>query len=112
MMTSRRGWRGGLRHGIDRPRSPTPNRVERKRARQRRLPFLERLEDILLLSTVNETEPNNVLALATPYQFTQDPAASGFFTSLGLGAINPGGDVDYWSFPALKGDHVTISGDG
>ena len=66
----------------------------------------------MLLATVTETEPNNVLALANSYALTQDPSGSSFYTSLGVGSITPSGDVDYWSFPALKGDRVTISGDG
>jgi len=91
---------------------PKRRGTQRKRASRLWFPIVERLENMLLLSTVVESEPNDVLALANAYQLTQDPSGSGFYTSLGVGAITPGGDVDYWSFPALKGDHVTISGDG
>src|SRR5206468_4069130 len=41
---------------------------------------------------------------------TQGPA--GFYTSLGTGAIGTTSDVDYWRFSALKGDRVSIAGDG
>ena len=40
---------------------------------------------------------------ATPLPLFEDPAGSGFFTSsIAVGAIDPGGDSDYWSFNAQQ----------
>src|SRR5262245_34714917 len=73
-------------------------------------PIVELLEDRVVLSTVAEAEPNDALALATAFSVTQGP--TGFFTSLGTGAIGTTSDVDYWRFDAVKGDRVSIAGDG
>lgn len=71
---------------------------------------LEPLEPRLLLATVNEIESNNSLALGTALGLTESPA--GFQTGLGLGAISPGSDLDYWWFNAQFGDRVSVAGDG
>ena len=88
---------------------------QRFRGRQAALamvPKVERLEQLLMMSTVAEVEPNDTLALATAFKLTEDPAGSKFYTSLGTGAIGTTTDVDYWGFSAHAGDAVTISGDG
>ena len=81
-----------------------------RRERHRRSVLLETLEPRLLLAMTHEIESNDSLALATGLALTQDP--SGFFSGLGLGAISPGSDVDYWWFRAQVGDRVTVAGDG
>src|SRR5262249_5034086 len=58
---------------------------------------------------VTEVEPNNEIASATPLPLAEDPAGSGFFTSsTAVGAIDPSGESDYWSFPAQQGDRLVI----
>ncbi len=59
---------------------------------------------------VNEIEPNNELAAATPLQLYEDPVGSGLWTSgVAVGTISPQGDGDYWSFPARQGDQLVIN---
>ena len=77
-----------------------------------RVAGVERLEQLLLLSTVAEIEPNDTLPLATPFTLTQDPAGSNFYTGLGLGSIGTTSDVDYWAFSGHAGENVTVSADG
>ncbi len=67
---------------------------------------------------VFEGRSNNSLGSATPLPLTEDPAGSGFLTTVhGLGSIDPAtpynywSDVDYWSFEALAGDVVSVSVD-
>jgi hypothetical protein len=84
-------------------------KARRRRNSLHRLLF-EPLEPRLLLAVTNEIEPNNTLAQATGLVLTQDPSA--FFSGLGLGAISPGSDVDYWRFNAQAGDRVTVAGSG
>src|SRR5438445_645017 len=90
---------------------PRQQLQQRRRSRsRRRKPTLELLEARITPSTVLEVEPNDALALATPFSLTQGP--TGFLTTLGLGSIGTTSDVDYWRFDALKGDHVSVAGDG
>ena len=56
-----------------------------------------------------ENRSNNSIPAATPLPLFEDPAGSGFLTSsIAVGAIDPGGDSDYWSFPAQQGDQLII----
>lgn len=58
---------------------------------------------------MNEVEPNNELASGTALPLVEDPAGSGLFTSsIALGAIDPSGEADYWSFQAQAGDKLII----
>jgi hypothetical protein len=95
-------------------RAARRRRRESEIARQRRRSLhrllFEPLEPRLLLSVTNEIEPNDTLELATRLELTQDPAS--FFSGLGLGAVSPGSDVDYWWFNAQAGDRVTVAGSG
>ncbi|MBY0460751.1 MAG: pre-peptidase C-terminal domain-containing protein, partial [Gemmataceae bacterium] len=76
----------------------------------RHLLAFELLEDRLVPSFTPEVEPNNLLAQSTALAPTESP--NGFFTAIGTGALNPGTDVDYWSFTAQTGDRVSVGGFG
>ena len=102
----------GLRGRLEGSRWSRRPARRRRRPGSARRPELERLEALLLLSTVGEQEPNNALALATAMSLTQDPAGSQFYTGLGTGSIGTTSDVDYWSFTAKAGDRVSVAGDG
>jgi len=59
--------------------------------------------------SVLESRSNNSIAAATPLPMSEDPAGSGFWTSaIALGAIDPVGESDYWSFEAQKNDQLII----
>src|SRR5262249_5179283 len=101
-----------VRHWLkNKAKAPRVRRRWPSGRRQRPLSF-EQLEERVLLSATNEVEPNNALALATALNLVEDPAGSGFFTRLGVGALSPANDVDYWRFNAQAGDRVTVAGDG
>jgi hypothetical protein len=51
-------------------------------------------------TVTNEVEPNNTPATATGIPFLERPCG------VGAGSINPGGDLDYWSFQAPAGSKV------
>ena len=51
-------------------------------------------------AATNEVEPNNTPGTATPLAFVSQPCA------VGAGAINPGGDLDYWAISAPAGSKV------
>jgi hypothetical protein len=51
-------------------------------------------------SVTNEVEPNNTPATSTGIPFLEQPCG------VGQGSINPGGDLDYWSFQAPAGSKV------
>src|SRR5262249_12871808 len=72
--------------------------------------IVEPLEKRVLLSAVPEVEPNDALSVATALTTTFGP--TGFFTSLGTGSLSTTSDVDYWRFDGLKGDRVSVAGDG
>ena len=56
-----------------------------------------------------ENRSNDSIPTATPLPLLEDPAGSGLFTSsMALGAIDPAGESDYWSFPAQQGDRLII----
>jgi hypothetical protein len=54
-------------------------------------------------ATGNETEPNNTSGTATALTFTP--------TAIATGAINPGGDIDFYTFTAPAGAKVWIEAD-
>jgi hypothetical protein len=107
--------RQGLLHWLRRNKQE-PREKGAKRLRfskfWRRIPWLERLEERIVPATVNEVEPNDVLALATAMSLTQDPGTSHFYTGLGLGSLGTTSDADYWSFTAQTGDRISVAGDG
>ncbi len=84
-------------------------RTASRRQRGTRL-TLETLEDRIVPATVVEQEPNDALALATAYSLTHGP--SGFYTSLGTGAIGTTSDTDYWRFEAKAVESGTVDGVG
>ena len=57
---------------------------------------------------VYEGRSNDSIATATALALTEDPGGSGYFSARGLGAIDPAGEDDYWSFEAQAGDRVAI----
>jgi hypothetical protein len=64
---------------------------------------------VIPAGTVLENRSNDSIPAATPLPMTEDPVGSGFFTSsIAIGALDPGGEVDYWSFPAQAGDKLII----
>jgi hypothetical protein len=59
---------------------------------------------------VLEDRDNNSPPSATPLLMSEDPVGSGFWTSqIGMGAIDPAGESDYWSFEAQEGDLLVIN---
>ena len=58
---------------------------------------------------VLESRSNDSIPAATPLPLFEDPAGGGFLTSsVALGAIDPAGDSDYWSFDAKAGDRLAF----
>lgn len=55
-----------------------------------------------------ENTSNNLLPGATALPMAEAPAASGFFTTLGIGTFFDTNDSDYWRFDAEGGDRVTV----
>lgn len=58
------------------------------------------------LGAVFEDEPNDVAASATALSVVESTTFAGFFSAIGLGAVDPGSDNDCWSFEAQTGDRV------
>ena len=58
---------------------------------------------------VLESRSNDSIPAATPLPLAEDPAGSGFLTSLiAVGALDPANDNDYWSFAARQGDRLVV----
>jgi hypothetical protein len=59
--------------------------------------------------SVLESRSNDSIPAATALPLLEDPAGSGLWTSsIALGAIDPAGETDYWSFAAQQGDKLII----
>ena len=55
-----------------------------------------------------ESSDNNSIPSAAALPMAQTPTGSGLFTALGVGAIAPASDVDFWRFDGEAGDLITI----
>ncbi|WP_158262470.1 MULTISPECIES: pre-peptidase C-terminal domain-containing protein, partial [Pirellulaceae] len=58
-----------------------------------------------------ESGANGSLAEATAVPLTEELAGSGLAIGRGLGAIDPAGDQDWWSFEAQAGDRIAVAVD-
>ena len=68
--------------------------------------------DVLLPGDMDfEGQSNDTLQTATTLTLSEDPSGSGYLIARGLGSINPSTDQDWWSFPALAGDLISLSVD-
>ncbi len=78
-------------------------------------PHAESLEPRYMLTGIAEVEPNDVIGSPTVLTLVEDPTSSGMLTAFGEGSIGSAAaydywsDPDYWRFPALAGDVVSIA---
>jgi hypothetical protein len=62
-----------------------------------------------VLPSANESEPNNDFATAKALTLVEGVPGSGFYTSaIAVGALDPAGEADYWSFQAQAGDRLVV----